>query len=371
MTIQDLKEQGLIIFEGIVGSQAYGIATPTSDVDIKGVFMMPLNGLLNFDYVEQVSDEKNDTTYYELRRFLQLVQTNNPNILELLNLPEDCILFKDPIFDKVLDQKERFISKICKFSFGGYAVEQIKKARGLNKKIVKQFDEKRKGVLDFCFVPHKQGSVPVIEYLAENFPNATYSDVGLSAIAHMRYTYGAYLRTPEQIAKAGYFKGIVSDPETSNDVSLSETEKDENPSFILQFNKDGYSTYCREYKEYWDWVEKRNPHRFADNMLHGGGYDGKNLAHCHRLLDMAIEIGEKKGINVRRENREQLLSIRRGEYDYELLIKEANEKIEKMDAVFDSSDLPEKIEQEFVNELLLEMRKERYFLNGEILPLYR
>lgn len=78
--------------------------------------------------------------------------------------------------------------------------------------------------------------------------------------------------------------------------------------------------------------------------------------------DMAIEIGEGKGINVRRLNRDQLLSIRRGEYDYDLLIKEANEKIVKMDEVFDSSSLPEKIEHNFVNDLLLRMRKMRHSL---------
>jgi hypothetical protein len=363
MTIQDLKDKGLIIFEGIVGSQSYGIATATSDTDIKGVYIMPLDGLLNFDYVEQISDDSNDTTYYELKRFLQLVQTNNPNILELLNLPQDCILYKDPIFDMILSQKDNLISKACKNSFGGYAVEQIKKARGLNKKIVKQFDEKRKGVLDFCYVTYNQGSMLVEDFIRLRYPNATQKDVGLVAIPHMRYTYGAYLKTPEEIAKDGYYKGIVQDPETANDISLSQIAKGIEPSFILQFNKDGYSTYCREYKEYWDWVEKRNPHRFADNMLHGGGYDGKNLAHCHRLLDMAIEIGEGKGINVRRENREQLLSIRRGEYDYDTLINEANEKIAKMDEVFLDANLPNDIPLSFINDLLLSMRKRRYFEN--------
>lgn len=362
MTIQELNDRGLIIFSGIVGSQAYGIATLTSDTDIKGVFIQPLDDILSFGYVEQVSDEKNDTTYYEIQRFLQLLSTNNPNILELLNLPEDCILYKDPIFDIILDNREKLISKICKYSFGGYAVEQIKKAKGLNKKIVNPVEKERKNLLYFCYVPYNQGSIPVEEYLAKEFPNATYKDVGLVAVEHMRYTYGAYLRTTEEIEKYGCFKGIITDPETSNDVALSETRKGETPKFLLQVNLDGYSTYCRKYKEYWDWVEKRNPRRYLDNMLHSGGYDGKNLAHCHRLLDMAIEIGEGKGIIVRRNNREQLLSIRRGEYDYDTLITEAEDKIKKMDEIFEKSNLPDKIDFEFVNSLLLKIRKMWYKL---------
>jgi predicted nucleotidyltransferase len=361
MTINDLKEKGLIIFEGIVGSQAYGIATPTSDVDIKGVFMSPFENILDFGYVEQVSDETNDTVYYEIRRFLQLLQTNNPTILELLNLPADCILHKDPIFDMILDKKDQFITKQCKYSFGGYAIEQIKKARGLNKKIVKPMEKERKGVLDFCFVSYRQGSINVEEYLRLMHGGLRQEHISLTAIPHMRYTYGAYI-TGGMSLTGKKVKGIVQDREASNEVSLSEIPKGIEPAFVMQFNKDGYSTYCKEYREYWDWVEKRNPQRFADNMLHEGGYDGKNLAHCHRLLDTAIEIGEGKGINVRRHNRDQLLSIRRGEYDYDLLVKEAEDKIAKMDSLFEDSILPESIDIQFVNELLLKIRKIRYSL---------
>lgn len=368
MTIEELKSKDLIIFEGIVGSKAYGTATPTSDIDIKGVFMMPLDSILNFDYIEQVSDSKQDTTYYELKRFLQLVQTNNPNILELLNLPEDCIIQKHPIFDMILQHKEKFISKVCKNSFGGYAISQIQKARGLNKKITAPIEEKRKNVLDFCYVPFEQGSIPVKEYLKINDMDQKYC--GLVAIDHMRFTYAVFYDKNSELIDRGInvprsytpYKGIVQDLEKSNEVCLSDIPKSASRSFILQFNSDGYSTSCRKYKEYWDWVEKRNPHRFLDNMLHGKGYDGKNCAHALRLLEMAIEIANGKGILVKRPNRDELLSIRKGEYNYDTLL----EKIEKlkiqMDLAFDNSSLPNDVDKEFVNNLLLQIRKKRYML---------
>ena len=356
MTIEDLKKDGLIIFEGITGSQAYGTATPLSDTDIKGVFMIPLDKILNYDYVDQVSDDKNDTTYFELGKFLKLLQTNNSTVLELLSLPEECILFKDPIFDHVLNNSDRFISKVCKMSFAGYAIDQIKKARGLNKKIVKQFEEKRKSVLEFCHVPFGNGSIPLLTYLEKK--GISQEKCGVTNIPHMRYTNHVYIYWYDQYN----YKGIVKDKEKSNDISLSSIPKGELPDFIMQFNKDGYSVYCREYKEYWEWVEKRNKSRFEDNMLHGKGYDGKNLAHCHRLLDMAIEIGEGKGIIVKRENRKELLSIRKGKYDYDLLINNANEKISLLESVYDKSELRELPDPNVSNELLLLMRKERYNL---------
>jgi len=41
MKIQDLKDQNLIILECISGSKAYGLDTPQSDTDIRGVFILP------------------------------------------------------------------------------------------------------------------------------------------------------------------------------------------------------------------------------------------------------------------------------------------------------------------------------------------
>jgi len=78
------------------GSQAYGTAIPTSDIDYAGVYIQHIDNILGYGYKEQINDDKNDTVFYEIKRFLDLVATNNPTILELLNTPEDCILYKHP-----------------------------------------------------------------------------------------------------------------------------------------------------------------------------------------------------------------------------------------------------------------------------------
>ena len=131
---------------------------------------------------------------------------------------------------------------------------------------------------------------------------------------------------------------------------------------IITYNKDGYTKYCKDYTEYWDWVEKRNESRYNDNAKHGKGFDGKNISHCHRLLDMAIEIGEGKGINVRRHNKEYLLSIRKGEVEYDNIVKEAEKKIEKMKLIYESSNLPNSIPKGLLNDLLLNIRYSFYNL---------
>jgi len=73
-------------------------------------------------------------------------------------------------------------------------------------------------------------------------------------------------------------------------------------------------------------------------------------------LETAIEIATDGKINVRRPNADYLLSIRRGEVDLEEIIFEAEKDIKKLDDVFENSNLPNEVDVNFVNDLLLKIR---------------
>jgi len=115
-----LKDNGYILFESIVGSQAHGTSTPESDVDKAFVYILPKEHLYGTDYIPQLRVNA-DYTGFEIRRFLELVHSKNPTILELLNSPEDCILTQHPVFSQVIDNRDNFLTRICKNSFAGYA----------------------------------------------------------------------------------------------------------------------------------------------------------------------------------------------------------------------------------------------------------
>ncbi len=100
-TIDILKSQNLIVLECISGSHAYGLATETSDVDIKGVFVLPKVYFYGLGNIEQVSDARNDTAYYELGWFVALLAKNNPNILELLATPKDMVRLRHSLLAKL------------------------------------------------------------------------------------------------------------------------------------------------------------------------------------------------------------------------------------------------------------------------------
>jgi hypothetical protein len=350
LTINDLKQQNLLLFETVTGSHAYGLSLPSSDVDIKGVFVLPKEQFYGLDYIPQVNDAKNDEVYYELRRFLELLYKNNPNLLELLHSPADCIRYKDPLFDSI--KAELFLSKKCKNTFANYAWSQIKKARGLNKKIANPMSKKRKEILDFCYVNYKQGSVPVKKWLQEQGKQQEHC--ALVAIPHMHDVFGLYY-DPENKD----YKGIVR-PKTVDTVLLSSVPKSAQQQALLYYNKDGYKKYCKDYKQYWTWVEERNEARYKTTVAHGKNYDSKNLMHTFRLLDMAYEILSEGRLQVRRPNRAFLLAIRQGKFDYDTLLAQAEEKVAAIEAIYEQSPLPEVPDKMAIEQLLVDLRTAFY-----------
>jgi uncharacterized protein len=352
VTVDEVRTSKMLLLDCISGSRAYGLNTPQSDTDLKGVYIQPKATYYGLEFSEQVNNETNDEVYYELRRFVQLLLNSNPNILELLFSPADCILYRHPVMDML--QPELFLSKQCKQAFAGYAQTQIRKAQGLNKKILNPLSEVRKTVLDFCYVVHQQGSVTLSAWLKQNAK--LQEDCGLVRIDHMKDLYALYHNSQ---LKDGYLRGIVSGGD-ANDVSLSPVAKGILPLAVMSFNKDGYSKYCKDYREYWEWVKVRNEVRYENTLEHGRNYDAKNMMHTFRLLNTAAEIATEKRVNVRRPEREFLLRIRAGEFTYDDLVKMANEKLQEIDALYEKSDLPEEPDRQSAERILVSMREQLY-----------
>jgi uncharacterized protein len=348
MTLKEAEKH--LLFKVITGSRAYGLDTPESDTDIKGVFLLPNDYLLVGDYIPQISNETNDITYYELNRFMELLNANNPNIIEVLFSDQQDILFVDPRFEIVLKNKELFLTKNLKNTFGRYAISQISKARGLNKKIVNPISEVKKSILDFCHIFDKETGymMTVTQWLIKK--NYKQENIGLAKTPNGVELYKVYYSDDDN-----FFRGIMND--NSQDVRHSEIPKGYPLEGFLVYNKDGYKCYCDEYREYWEWVKKRNPVRYNDNISHDQNYDGKNMLHCNRLLDMAIEMAEGKGVILKRPNREWLLSVKKGKLKYDEIIKIINEKKGRLDDVYLKSSLPDQIDENLIKNIILKIRK--------------
>lgn len=352
--------RGQQIFKAIVGSQAYGTNTPTSDIDYKGVYCQSEDALLGFGYSEQYEIGK-DETHYEVRRFIQLLQTANPTVLELLYSPEDCIIEKHPVFELLILHRDKFLTKKCLNSFGGYAIQQIQKAKGLDKKMNWEGQRvERKTLLDFCHVYVEGKTYSLMEFMKKE--DLDQEHCGLVKLDHFRdcycihydyqFKYGA---ASNRILQPLGYKGMVG--EDSNSLRVSEVPKYSMPVALMFWNKDAYTIHCRDYQQYQTWLANRNTQRYVETKNHNQKIDGKNLLHCRRLLDVAYEIATQKTINVRRPNKAYLLSIRKGECNLDDIISKAEEDIKLLDGAFANSGLPDDVDKPFCNELLLEIRK--------------
>lgn len=419
LTFKDIEDRGLLLYKYIRGSQAYGTNTPESDQDEGGIFIAPQEWVdgLGFDYSEEVSDEKHDTVWWELGKFLRLLCTSNPTVLEALFVPEDKVLYEHPIMTEIKKNRDMFVTKASFKPFGGYATSQIAKAQGQNKKIHWDIQEMtRKSPLDFCYTFRNQGSQNIQKWLDER--GLEQRNCGLVNIPNMRDTYGVYYDFGQHMAlnniDVEYFRnpknyndpfiayvfdeflgedysrndeeydidmynlyydlrtpkgghcGIVSETGDSNQIRFSSVQKEDSPICYMVYNQSGYESHCRKYREYIEWKEHRNKARYENN-LEGlekdkeKFYDSKNMMHCFRLLSMCIEVAEGKGILIDRRNidREFLMDVRNRKYTYDELMTKLLELKARMDKAIEKSAIRENIDVEFVNNLLLDCR--RYF----------
>lgn len=344
-----LKKHKLLLLEVISGSQAYGLATPQSDRDIKGVYYLPKEFFYSGMYIDQVQNETNDEVYYELGKFVELLGRNNPNLLEMLATPPECILYRHPLMDCL--KPEMFLSLKAKETFAGYAYTQIKKAGGLNRKWNNPMPETRKTVLEFCYVLKDKGALPFEQWLAETGVAETHC--GLTAVAHAKDVYALYCSSDAA------YGGIVSGA-MANEVRTVSVPPYAVPATYLYFNQDAYSLHCRQYREYHQWLKLRNEQRYLGNQAHKQGYDAKNMMHTIRLLQVALELLQTGRIAVRRSNRDELLAIKSGKYTYDALMEMAAELMQKIESATITSPLPPEPDKEAIQRILYYMRLELY-----------
>jgi len=159
--LQRLTEDGYInppkyidnvCFETITGSQAYGVSTDTSDCDVVGFYIPPANmlfphlegHLLGFNkdpkppkiwqqhHIRTDPDGRHkgkhfDIAMYPITTFFKLAMECNPNIIDVLYAPRDCILSLTMVGEMVRDNRDLFLHRGAWVKYKGYAYQQLHK----------------------------------------------------------------------------------------------------------------------------------------------------------------------------------------------------------------------------------------------------
>lgn len=167
-----------IHYETMMGSMAYGVSQDNSDLDIYGFCIPPKDDVFphlrgeiigfgrQINRFEQYQEhhimdndaragkgQEYDLTVYSIVKFFQLVMENNPNMIDSLYTPNDCVLHITTIGQMVRDSRDMFLHKGSWHKFRGYAYSQLSKLSGKTEES-KRYESVLKYGYDLKFAYH-------------------------------------------------------------------------------------------------------------------------------------------------------------------------------------------------------------------------
>lgn len=337
-----------ILFQAISGSKAYGLARAHSDEDIRGIYVLPCHAYLSIEPPNKMlSDERSDVVYYTLQRLMALIAQSNPNIIELLFTPDDCIKFKAPIIECLFQARQEFICiQLCD-NFIGSAQTQLKKARGQNKWVNKQQPPSPPKKEDFLWVlPNIHEKPFPARPIALKETNIDLTQCHVSSLEHCPQVYRLY-----QIGTQA--KGVFRNEEIVCE-SITDAEEKNDYIGLLIFNKMGFDAAKKDYQQYWQWRNNRNEQRWRLQEGKIIDYDPKNMMHMFRLLLSCEEILKTGSplVRVEGDNKIFLDDVLDGKYPFEELINISNAKIDELNTIKEQANLRENSNINLINELL-------------------
>ena len=195
MIFQTLEKQKLIhpphwlssncFYLTYMGSVAYGVSDDTSDVDIYG-FAIPTKEMVfphlagkilgfdkdlgQFDQYQQHHIKFNEKTYdftvFNIVRYFALLMENNPNIIDSLFTPVNCVIHSTYIANLVRDNRKIFLHKGAWHRFKGYAYSQLHKVDTKNPELgTKRKELREKYGTDTKFLYHVVRLIGEIEQI--------------------------------------------------------------------------------------------------------------------------------------------------------------------------------------------------------------
>nr|WP_239565447.1 nucleotidyltransferase domain-containing protein [Brevibacillus fulvus] len=111
----------------LAGSHGYGMATETSDIDLRGIAYPPPEAVFGLQTYEQTTLAEPDTVIYSLPKFVRLAMKGNPTLLEMLFAETEHWLICTEEGERLRAHRHLFLSKRVFYSFGGYAYKHLQK----------------------------------------------------------------------------------------------------------------------------------------------------------------------------------------------------------------------------------------------------
>ena len=300
-----------VFYECMMGSEAYGVSSGESDIDIYGFCIPPkdiifphlkgniigfgkqpekFNNFTNHNIKTKDNKKQYDISIYNIVRYFQLCMENTPNIIDSLFVPRRCILYTTQVGELVRENRHIFLHKGGWHKFKGYAFSQLHKMENKNIKLY----------VDIC---NKL-----------NIDPETFDESHLESLK-------------------GYDQKIL----------------DELIMIYKKITKSGI-------------MSKRI------KLIKKHGYDTKFGYNVVRLLNEIEQIMIEGDLDLER-NREQLKSIRRGEWSLNRIKKYFEDKEKDLEQLYTNSKLRYKPDEQLIKKLLLNCLEMHFGSLNTVFPI--
>ena len=363
MNKQEIEQNLIFLFAR--GSQAYGTNTPSSDEDIGGICLPTKRIIYGLDKFEQddrnwfdTNNEPVDKTVYNIVKAFQLFSENNPNMLDFLYAPERTIKYITPIWESVMAIRDEFLCVKAKWTYQGYAVSQLNRIKTHRSYLLNppkgKPDRAIFGLGEKSIFPETQ--IEVLAKLSSQYVQDERQDKFYSEITNLFDAEGSLIF--KKYIEPEYYSFAIADFKKRQKEFLRMISS-VSQHFLKDEYKDmagkelAYIAALNDWESYQRWTKHRNSKRAE--MEAKSGYDLKHAMHLIRLLRMGVEILEGKGVNVDRTNidREHLMDIRNGVFNFDQILEESNALNAKADELYKTCALPKLPNQEKIDKLLV------------------
>jgi predicted nucleotidyltransferase len=303
----------------------------------------------SYGHLRNPKNPKFESSVYSLRKFFVLAAQVNPNIVELLWTDKNDHLLREPLMDKLLSCREKFLSSKAKFTFSGYAFAQAAKIERHRKWIVlgEVSEPKRedfglppivgKGVDEvFGYIKSKVEEWNLNQFPLEEKDRSDLKETIWELVWTLSQKEVSWDNWPD-----AYAQGVVHN--LAKELSLKDEVVD-----LIQKERT-YFKALNNYKSWLRWKTERNPARRELEVK--SGYDTKNASHLVRLMRMGYEIITTGKVIVKRPDREEILAIKNGAWSYEKVMEYAKEMQKKLDESYNVTTLPKSVDYVGLNEL--------------------
>lgn len=320
------------------GSHLYGTADGNSDLDYKGIFLPSKESLLLKQDIQHIKLDTNnsntanskddiDCHLDSFHKWLSLLAKGETNAIDtLFSMWTDSHVYKCPVF--VATIKHHYLQLITRnpHSFVGYTISQTKKYNIKGKRyneLCKFINQLRSYMsnfeqhLQYTVLTSRIGAIGFISLMSELLPT---------------YDYIRYVEAPAPRGTEG------------NWTYLEVLGKKFAPTVALNFLIDKLEQMKNSY---------------GSRVKDGAQIDFKALSHAVRVMLEVEELLTTNRIQFPLKDADYIYKVKKGQIPIEEVQQLLSTKIDEVDYLLEHTDLPEKQDSEFVNELILDIYKDQ------------